>query len=364
MTYRVAQWCTGSTGTQALRQVIDHPALELVGVFVHGDGKDGVDAGRLADRPDVGLRATRDKDTILALDADVVLHNARWVPDASENEDDIVALLRSGKNVVSILPGFMCPWAVDERRAQRLTEACAAGGATMFGTGLAHGLTDWLAVFMTGIAAHVREVRYTERYDRSDSPRPYAVLEVMGIGKPAEDFTPESARGQLYFDKFQETAAIMAAGFGTRVVKVERDVRLGFAPHDLDIAAGRIAKGTVAAVAWSLRATLEEGPDIVVTGQRSAHRELAGWDTSTGWTIEIEGEPSSRVDLHLGASVLAAEGEDLNGDTSASEIRATAAAQVRAIPEVVRAPAGIMLPRFFATWSSDFRRPAEIWEPR
>ena len=32
MSYRVIQWSTGNVGTYALRHVIDHPELELVGV--------------------------------------------------------------------------------------------------------------------------------------------------------------------------------------------------------------------------------------------------------------------------------------------------------------------------------------------
>jgi len=41
------QWATGNTGQRALREVIRHPNLELVGVLVYDDAKDGVDAGDL-----------------------------------------------------------------------------------------------------------------------------------------------------------------------------------------------------------------------------------------------------------------------------------------------------------------------------
>ena len=43
---RVVQWATGNIGTRALREVIRHPSLELVGVLVYDPDKDGVDAGR------------------------------------------------------------------------------------------------------------------------------------------------------------------------------------------------------------------------------------------------------------------------------------------------------------------------------
>ena len=51
--YRVVQWATGNIGTRSLRAVIEHPALELVGLFVYSEAKAGKDAGELC-----GLGAT------------------------------------------------------------------------------------------------------------------------------------------------------------------------------------------------------------------------------------------------------------------------------------------------------------------
>jgi len=45
--YRVVQWATGNVGTKSLRAVIEHPALELVGLYVHSVEKAGKDAGEL-----------------------------------------------------------------------------------------------------------------------------------------------------------------------------------------------------------------------------------------------------------------------------------------------------------------------------
>ena len=46
-TYRVVQWSTGSVGASALRAIIEHPDLELVGVVVSDPAKEGRDAGEL-----------------------------------------------------------------------------------------------------------------------------------------------------------------------------------------------------------------------------------------------------------------------------------------------------------------------------
>ena len=74
MTTRVIQWATGPVGSVQLAEVIDNPDYDLVGLLVYSPDKVGVDAGALVGRPDTGIVATNDKGSILALDADVVLH--------------------------------------------------------------------------------------------------------------------------------------------------------------------------------------------------------------------------------------------------------------------------------------------------
>lgn len=100
--YRVIQWATGKNGRALLRGVIDHPALELVGCKVFTADKHGVDAGVIAGREPIGVKATMDLDEILALDADVVLHIPILLPDRSEMDANLLALLRSGKNVIEL----------------------------------------------------------------------------------------------------------------------------------------------------------------------------------------------------------------------------------------------------------------------
>ena len=75
--YRVVQWATGSMGRTALRRIIDHPDLELVGVFVYDERKVGRDAGEIARRPATRVIATNRIEEILALKADVVMHTPR-----------------------------------------------------------------------------------------------------------------------------------------------------------------------------------------------------------------------------------------------------------------------------------------------
>jgi len=70
--YEVVQWATGSVGASALRAIIEHPDLELVGVLVFDPAKEGLDAGALCGTDDTGVVATRDAGELLALGADCV----------------------------------------------------------------------------------------------------------------------------------------------------------------------------------------------------------------------------------------------------------------------------------------------------
>ena len=45
--WKVIQFATGNVGRLALQGILDHPDLELVGVWVHSPDKAGRDAGEL-----------------------------------------------------------------------------------------------------------------------------------------------------------------------------------------------------------------------------------------------------------------------------------------------------------------------------
>src|SRR5436305_15271457 len=101
MPYKVIQWATGNVGHLALRGIIEHPDLELVGLLVHSREKAGRDAGELVGLPAVGVAATKDVDEILALDADVVSYMATGDLRPGEAVDDMARILESGQNVAS-----------------------------------------------------------------------------------------------------------------------------------------------------------------------------------------------------------------------------------------------------------------------
>src|SRR5205807_5330393 len=143
MPYKVIQWATGNVGHFALRGIIEHPELELVGLLVHSADKAGKDAGELAGVGAVGVKATNDIDEILALDADVVSYMATGDLRPWEAVEDMARVLESGKNVVStsVVP-LIYPPAAEPKAVQRLEEACRAGSTSCFTSGIDPGFAN------------------------------------------------------------------------------------------------------------------------------------------------------------------------------------------------------------------------------
>ena len=117
MKHRVIQWATGTIGRRALAASLEHPQLEVVGVRVFDPGKVGQDAGALVGRAPVGVAATDDVDTLIALDADCVLHMPSRL-----DVDELCRVLESGKNVVSTCSELYPISAVESRTMGLCTE--------------------------------------------------------------------------------------------------------------------------------------------------------------------------------------------------------------------------------------------------
>lgn len=157
MVVRVVQWATGGVGKAAIEAVLVHPGLELVGAGVHSENKHGVDVGELVGRDPIGVRATNELDEIVDLDGDCVVYSP-LLP----NSGEVVAILRSGKNVVTPV-GWVYP---DLHHCSAILDACAEGGSTLHGTGIhPGGITERFPLMVSPLTAGVTHVRSEEFSD-------------------------------------------------------------------------------------------------------------------------------------------------------------------------------------------------------
>src|ERR1700743_3138864 len=130
---RVIQWATGGVGKAAIECVLNHPQLELAGCWVHSADKNGRDVGEiLGGAETIGVTATSSIDDVLALDADCVVYSP-LIPD----DDEVAAILRSGKNVVTPV-GWVYP-DLSNPAVAAIADAAVAGGGTLHGSGIHSG---------------------------------------------------------------------------------------------------------------------------------------------------------------------------------------------------------------------------------
>ena len=158
---RVILWGPGSIGGELLTAIIDHrDDLEIVGVKVYSEAKNGVDAGTLVGRDPVGVAATTDDDAIVALDADCVIYTPR-----NGDIGEVCRLLASGKNVATTVFGFYPPRLPDADR-QRLESACRDGSTTFHASGINPGnLSGVLPLALSGMSRTIDTITLQERAD-------------------------------------------------------------------------------------------------------------------------------------------------------------------------------------------------------
>lgn len=94
-------WGPGEVGGAVLRAAHASGRFEIVGVKVFSPHKHGKDAGELVGIGPIGVRATRSRAEILALDADCAIVTPQPRAVLEGLDADVIDLLESGKSVVS-----------------------------------------------------------------------------------------------------------------------------------------------------------------------------------------------------------------------------------------------------------------------
>ncbi len=335
MSYRVIQWATGTVGVHAVPAIAAHPDLDLVGLWVHSDSKEGRDAGELCGISPLGVTATRNATALLESDADCICYMAHSDVRPGEVVDDLCGMLGAGKNVVntSFVP-LLHPGALDDGTLERLEAACREGGSSIYTSGIDPGYGNaGLAVGAMALCREVHTVRMMEIVNYSTWDNPGTMFDIMGFGQPDTSRSLLLAPGSVSL-AWGPVVALVAQALGVALDDITETHEVITADEPFDIASGRIEAGTISGIRFEVRGMVDNSPRIVVEHvTRLRDGDAPAWPRGQGYRILVDGEPQLRLDLELSSR---------HGDHNHAGCLATAMHVINAIPHVCEAEPGVL----------------------
>lgn len=332
---KVIQWATGGVGRAAIEGILRHPDLELVGCWVSSDAKNGKDVGEIIGAEPVGITATADAQTLLALDADCVMYSPLF-PDPAVVE----SILKSGKNIVTPV-GWVYPDRTDPR-VMALIEAGQSAGVTLHGSGIhPGGVTERFPLMVSALSSAITRVRGEEFSDIRTYNSPDVVRHIMGFGATPQEATTGPMAGLLE-GGFKMSIRMVADELG---FDIEPDIRttqeVAVAVERIETEVLTIEPGTVAARRFRWDALVDGEPVVTAAvnwlwGEAQLDPPWQLGDQGERFEVEVSGDPDVQVVLHGVHPESVQQGLERNPG-----IVATAMHCVNAIPYVVAAQPGI-----------------------
>ena len=183
--YRVIVWGPGRMGGISIWEVVNSPAFELVGVRAYSDAKNGKDAGEIVGIEATGITATNDVDALLKVDCDCVIYTAHDKGNYN-NDDEILMILRAGKNIVTPLPYQNAHLYREQEFVEKLRAACEQGQSVFYADGIdPHLIPNRILIGLTGACAEVKSIKLQEHWDCSEAEP--EKLQYIGIGMAPDE---------------------------------------------------------------------------------------------------------------------------------------------------------------------------------
>jgi 2,4-diaminopentanoate dehydrogenase len=339
---KVVVWSTGTVGRHAIAGIDAHPDLELVGVWVSNPAKDGKDAGALADLGrELGVLASTDKQALLDLRPDAIVHTAMTDDRVFEAIEDLIEFLEAGVNVTSSGP-VLLQWPekiLPPETMERITRAGERTGASLHVNGIDPGFAnDVLPLSLTSLSQRIDEVRVMEICDYSTYYQPVVMGDLFGFGRPMEEVGFLWAPGILSM-AWGSVVRQIAAGLGITLDEpLTEEVDRRPAERDVPSVSGDVRAGTMGAVRFELIGKVDGVPRVVVEHiTRTAPDQMPEWPSPPEgdgcYRVIVEGEPHLQLDFtHHGE----------HGDHNVSGMIVTAQRIVNAVPAVVAAKGGLV----------------------
>lgn len=343
MAIRVVQWATGAVGRAALREIIENPHYQLLGVLVYDPAKASLDAGALCGLPPAtGVVATTSKDEIIAAGADVVVHAASKAHAIETNAEDICRLLAAGSTVITTTSYNHLPTYGAETQLA-FEQACRQGGSRFHAAGENPGfMFERLVATLTGLSKTIDRIDLYEATDVSAVDSRPMLVDLMGMGKPPKDVSIDSPIIKKLDMAYRQALNATADVLGITLSHIEVSVDATTLSYDLEIPAGTIEAGTVVGQRFSWVGHWSGRPLLAIHEEWVLTRDLPQWGMAPLAPGEkapliravIKGEPSFELQLDVGSNT--------PGQHAVPGHLMIAMGAVRAIPYVLAQPPGIV----------------------
>lgn len=292
--YRVVQWGAGNVGTRAMRAVIEHPDMALVGLKEIGE-KVGKDAGELCGIDPIGVIATEDINDVIDLKPDCILYMQQGT-----DFDDVCKLLASGANIVTTRGDFHNPAFLDTALRKRVEEACQKGGSSIHSTGSSPGfITEAVPLVILSLQRRLDCVTIDEFADLSSRNSPQMIFDVMGFGKGSGQI-PEHILAHVGAN-FGPSISLIAEAISIPIDKYEATGEIATARKATQIAAGVIEAGTMAAQRITVSAIRNGQPILRMRLNWYCTTDIQpSWKLrDSGWHILLEGDTPLDIDINF-----------------------------------------------------------------
>jgi len=314
---RVAVAGLGPIGIGALRTTLARPGVRLVAAVDVREDLAGRDAGEVAGMGPLGIAVAPSLAAAAAAgSADVVL-----LCTGSHLEsvtDQVIDCLDWGAAVVSSCEELSYPWFHHAEHASRIDAAARRAGRAVIGTGVNPGFAmDALALALSGIADGVTGVAVHRVVDAATRRGPLQLKVGAGIDVPA--FETRKAAGRIGHVGLVESAAMLAAGFGWPVDRIEEQLDPVLADEDIETSVVNVPAGSVAGIHQRVVASVG-GDEVILLDLR-----MYVGAADPGDTIRLDGRPP--IEAHI---------VGLHGDIATAAILANAATAARGLAPGLR----------------------------
>ena len=295
---RVLHYGLGPIGVRIAQVVASRPDLESVGAVDIDPAKTGKDLGEVAEIGRMlGIPVQQNLEAALKKSKpDIVLHaTGSHLPSVLPQ---FLGLAEAGLSVISTCEELSYPWFHHPDEAKKIDEAARRNRVAILSTGINPGfIMDTLVVILSGVCPSVTRVRVRRVVDLSIRRR--QLQQKVGVNLTPEEFATRKAAGGLGHVGLPESVAMIAAGLGWKLERIDQTLDPVIAPCALESALGLVAAGKVQGqhqiargyVAGQERITLElkmalqapdagdfidlEGPESVSSAIRGVQGDIA-----------------------------------------------------------------------------------------